>query len=243
MNDNYSDISYQNVKELYNYVEVDIFNFDVSKITVDKDKDSNGKFNNKYIIKYNNGYLKLLPEKKFRSYGFKNVNINNVNDFNLFKVSIIFDNNRFHDKYKNVIDTLYNKLYLAFKERSIEVIHPLGIKKYSLDLEINKESIFHEYKNLETSNLSIKRIRDMEGVHFQIAPVIILKKLSLRETKNGKKLFINFTIKEAYIEYCKPSYPNDLICHWMQDIQVTESEFNNEENIIISDNESDDKII
>lgn len=188
--------------------------------------------------------MKLLPEKKFRSYGFKNVNLNgDVNNFNLFKVSIIFDDNRFHNKYKNVIEKLYNKLYIAFKKRNIEVIHPLGVRKYTLDLEINKESLFHEYKNMETKNLSIKRIRDMDGVHFQIDPIITIRKLSLKETINGKKLYMNFIINEAYVEYCKPSYKNDLICHWMQDIDDMRCDFDNEENIENSDNESDGKVI
>ena len=244
MEDNYSERSYYSFKEPYNYVETDIFNFDLAKITVDKDKDRNGIFNNKYVIKYDNGYLKLLPEKKFRSYGFKNVNLNgDVNNFNLFKVSIIFDDNRFHNKYKNVIEKLYNKLYIAFKKRNIEVIHPLGVRKYTLDLEINKESLFHEYKNMETKNLSIKRIRDMDGVHFQITPIITIRKLSLKETINGKKLYMNFIINEAYVEYCKPSYKNDLICHWMQDIDDMRCDFDNEENIENSDNESDGKVI
>lgn len=244
MEDNYSEKSYYISRESYNYVETDIFNFDLDKITVNKDRDKNGKFNNKYIIKYGDGYLKLLPEKKFRSYGFKYVNLNSdINKFNLFKVSIIFDYNRFHNKYKKVIESLYNKLYSAFKERNIEVIHPLGVKKYTLDLEINKESLFYEYKNMKTKNLSIKRIKDMDGVHFQISPIITIKKLSLKDTMNGKKLYMNFIIKEAYVEYCKPSYANDLICHWMQDIDDTLGDFDDQENIENSDNESIDKII
>lgn len=170
------------------------------------------------------------------------MDINGVNS-NIFKVSIIFDDNRFHNKYKKLIENLYNKLYKVFKEKNIEVVHPLGSKKYTLDLQIDKKSLFYEYKDMETFNLSIKKIRLMEDVPFQIAPIITIRNLILKEVQNVKKLYMNFIITEAYIEFYKPSYPNDLINHWMHDIQIIESDPNNEKVIKDSDNESDDKII
>lgn len=192
-----------------------IYKFNINNVDIKKDRDSEGKFNNKVIIQYNKNGFYIVPIKCFKSYGIKKVEL--FGD-ELSKISIIFeDDNKYHNIYRNVLDQIYNRVNLALKSLNAEAIHPMGEKKYNtIDIQIEKFTKFYEYNNVEAKPITLNFLHNLSNVTFKISPIIYLKKLTI---KNNKTYF-NFVIKEAYIQFDKPIIPFDILQNMFQSTSI-----------------------
>jgi hypothetical protein len=223
-------------KDNANYVYIS--NFDINKIRVIKDKsDDKG---NTFLVEYNEKPFYLINNKAFETLGFKDYEIFGE-DNNITKLTITLDdNNEFHNKFKKTICEIYDKVNMGLRNRykTIEVIHPLGDKKRNtIDLEIYEykyaSSSFHEYRDTNTKYISPNILKNTgKNAPFVISPIIFLSKLY---NKNNK-VFLNFRIKEAYIQFIRPLLDFNDIQYMFQ--KKTTNGINNE-NI----NKDDDIII
>lgn len=186
-----------------------IDNFNINNLDIKKDRDSDGKFNNKVIMQYNKNGFYIIPIKCFKSYGIKKVEL--FGD-ELSKISIIFeDNNKYHDVYKNVLNQIYNRVNLALKSLNTEVVHPIG-KYNTIDLQVEKFTKFYEYNDIEVKPIALNFLHDLSNITFKISPIIYLKKLIIKNNKT----FFNFVIKEAYIQFDKPMISFDTLQNMFQ---------------------------
>jgi hypothetical protein len=210
------DISLNNRENNKKYVNIDITDFDIKNLKIDKDK------HNRYITTYSANYsgcnFDIIPNTCFNSYGiqinnennsiYSNDNISESSEFtdnnkfnNLKKVSIIFnDNDVDHIKYKVVIIDIYSKLKEFFKNSKIVDTVRNPINDYNaMNIEITDKTLLYKYtdNNKKVKMLSFKKFIEYRNFSFKISPVIYFKKFNI---KNGI-MYFNFGIKSAIIEY------------------------------------------
>lgn len=204
-----------------------IDNFNINNLDIKKDRDSDGKFNNKVIIQYNKNGFYIISIKCFKSYGIKKVEL--FRD-ELSKISIIFeDNNKYHDVYKNVLNQIYNRVGLALKSLNTEVVHPIG-KYNTIDLQVEKFTKFYEYNDIEVKPIALNYLHELSNITFKISPIIYLKKLTIKDNKT----YFNFMIKEAYIKFEKPIVPFDTLQNMFQ---IDSNEYEDSNSTTIEDDD------
>lgn len=179
------------------YIKVFINDFHEDKINMKKLSDD------KFIIQYDRKPFYIVSEDKFNTFGIKS--INSIN-----KITLIFDNkNNYHNKYKKIINDIYKKVkkYINDNLSDIDVINPLGEKNYTLDIDVYKSkyntSTFFEVNN---NNLISINIHDINR-SFSISPIIFLYQLIIV----NKKLYFNYVIQEAYIQFEEPIMPKEFV--------------------------------
>jgi hypothetical protein len=200
-------------------INIQVDDFNVDNINIKKID------NNKFMVQYNKKQWNFICEDKFDTYGVKNTS--NVN-----KITIIFNNKKYHNEYKNVINNIYNKVRntLCNKYKNIEIINPLGDKQYTLDIDIynfkNNMSRIFEVRN---NNVNLIHVNDLNRP-FKICPHIFLYTLTLKDNK----LYFNYVIKEAYIKFETPTISS---IEYILNIFDSDNDNNEDEIQNIDDNE------
>jgi hypothetical protein len=180
-------------------LDINIKEFDIKKISFDKKNDNN------YNVKYEGSNFNIITEATYNTYGSK------VNS-NVKKIILLFDDYEEHEALKKVVDLIYNEFsnYLdksnKYKNKSklLEIINPLGTRKYSLDLEI-RESLQNSTNLMEVdNNLKIISTINFESIKnskpFTILPIICISNIGI----SNNKAYFNYVIREGYIKFKKP---------------------------------------
>jgi hypothetical protein len=165
------------------YINIDINDFDIKKLKIDKDK-SNNRYINTYSSTYSGNNFYIIPNACFNSYGLKDRNNNENNTINsngsisefddLKKVSIIFDDNDAdHVKYKIVIIDIYSKLKEFFKNSRVvnTVYNPIN-NYNAMNLEITEKTLLYKYvdNNKNIKMLSFNKFIEYRNFPFKISP-------------------------------------------------------------------------
>lgn len=180
-------------------LDININEFDIKKISFDKKNDNN------YNVNYDGSKFNLITEATYNTYGVK------VNS-NIKKIVLLFDDYEEHEALKNVIDLIYDefsnylKKYNKYKNKikSLEIINPLGNRKYSLDLEI-RESLQNSTNLMEVdNNFKVVSSIDFESIKnsksFTLLPIIYISNIGF----SNSKAYFNYVIREGYIKFKTP---------------------------------------
>lgn len=179
-------------------LDINIDEFDIKKINFDKKND------NSYNVKYDGSDYNLITEATYNTYGVKVTS-------NIKKIVLLFDDYEEHEALKNVIDLIYNEFSNYLKKsnkyknkKPLEVINPLGNRKYSLDIEI-RESLQNSTNLMEVDNnfkivssVNFETIKNSNS--FTILPIIYISNIGI----SNDKAYFNYVIREGYIKFKKP---------------------------------------
>lgn len=180
-------------------LDINIDEFDIQKISFDKKND------NIYNVNYDGSVFNLITEATYNTYGVKVTS-------NIKKIVLLFDDYEEHEALKNVIDLIYNEFSNYLKKsnkyknkfKSLEVINPLGNRKYSLDIEI-RESLQNSTNLMEVDNnfkivssINFETIKNSNS--FTILPIIYISNIGI----SNNKAYFNYVIREGYIKFKKP---------------------------------------
>ena len=181
-------------------LDINIDEFDIKKINFDKKND------NSYNVKYDDSDFNLITEATYNTYGVKVTS-------NIKKIVLFFDEYEEHESLKNVIDSIYNEFsnylrksnkYNKNKFKLLEVINPLGSRKYSLDIEV-RESLQNSTNLMEVDNnfkivssINFETIKNSNS--FTILPIIYISNIGI----SNNKAYFNYVIREGYIKFKKP---------------------------------------
>ncbi len=229
--DGNSVISNNNKKE--NYIYINTNNFDINKVIFLSDDNVENRYNIRYINDNTNIYI--VPEKAFSSYGVKDRYNgkyklkNRNNDSDSYKISIKLDiNNIYHQKFKNVIDEIYNRLDINFKKKNIKVHYPISDKYSTINLDINETTPLYIYKNQVMDLIDLDQLIRYNHIPFKIWPHIYIKNFNL----NKNIIYFNFVIKVAVIEFSNlyGSY-DDVIYAFSEDPRDNDSTESSQSNM------------
>lgn len=180
-------------------LDININEFDVKKISFDKKNDNN------YSVKYEGSNFNIISEATYNTYGSK------VNS-NIKKIVLLFDDYEEHEALKNVIDLIYDEFSNYLKKsnkyknkyKPLEVVNPLGNRKYSLDIEV-RESLQNSTNLMEVddnfkivSPINFETIKNSKS--FNILPIIYISNIGI----SNDKAYFNYVIREGYIKFKKP---------------------------------------
>lgn len=180
-------------------LDININEFDIKKISFDKKND------NSYNVKYNGSNFNIITEATYNTYGVKVTS-------NIKKIVLLFDDYEEHEALKNVIDLIYDEFSNYLKKsnkyknkfKSLEIVNPLGNRKYSLDLEV-RESLQNSTNLMEVDNnfkvvssINFESIKNSKS--FTLLPIIYICNIAI----SNDKVYFNYVIREGYIKFKKP---------------------------------------
>jgi hypothetical protein len=203
-----------NKKYKYKYIMINNNTFDIQKVKCIPDE----KYDYIYNIRYNDEFTKfyIIPDKSFDSYGIKNkyspkqkILYNDDENNNELQFSIIFDNkNKYHNIFKDIINKIYNKLDINFKNHNIKVYNPISTNHNTMNIDINENTIIYKFENQQLSLMKLNELIYHNHIRFKIQPYLFIN--SLKE--NNKTLYINIVAKTVIVEFKKHYISYDHCC-------------------------------